>query len=44
MNKVSLTIESEVDMDTLEELLEILKSLIHFICTCEIHTNILEES
>ncbi|MBA7562264.1 hypothetical protein ES708_03914 [subsurface metagenome] len=44
MNKVSLTIESEVSLDDLEELLEALKPIIKMVCPCEIHTDIIEES
>ena len=43
MNKVSLTIESKVSMQYLEELLEALKPIIKVACTCEIHTDILQE-
>ena len=43
MNKVSLTIESEVSAEELEELLEALKPIIKMVCPCEIHTDILQE-
>jgi len=43
MNKVSLTITSEVDVEAIEELLEALKPIIKMVLTGEIHVNVLEE-
>ncbi len=43
MNKVSLTITSEVDVEDIEELFECLKPIIKMVLTGEIHTNVLQE-
>ena len=43
MNKVSMTLTSEISVDDLEEILESLKPVIRMIGCIEIHTEILAE-